>query len=442
MDKILAVDVGTQSLRACVFDRDLTLIEKEQIAYFPQVKSKKRVEIEAEILWDAFIKATGALKQSHDIKAISFATLCPSLLPMDAAGNPLSPIILHLDRRSYQQAMWALERVGKERFLQIAGNLPIPGGVSCTSLLWLRDHEPDVFHRKDVMFGHAVTFFMRRLTGKFLIDPSNASLTGLYNTQAYSDWDEGILRDLEIPREKLPDVALSTDIVGELDKEIADQTGLPRGIPVVIGANDTTCATVGAGVTESGKLMNTSGTVEIMVLCLDRPFAGENHLLRTSAYLNRWLAMKMVGAGGGSLEWFRRTLCPDMNRETFYNDYLAEVLSKKTKPEARFYPYLTGDRQRIPLKTASFTRLTLNTTREDMLLALAYGIVSFQTEILREWQRNNVPMERQIYHVGGGASEAYTQYKQRLLKDFEFVQLGETAMQGAAILAFDALAGR
>ena len=51
-------------------------------------------------------------------------------------------------------------------------------------------------------------------------------------------------------------------------------------------------------------------------------------------------------------------------------------------------------------------------------------------------------MERQIYHVGGGASEAYTQYKQRLLKDFEFVQLGETALQGAAILAFDALAGR
>jgi hypothetical protein len=77
-----------------------------------------------------------------------------------------------------------------------------------------------------------------------------------------------------------------------------------------------------------------------------------------------------------------------------------------------------------------------------MLLALAYGIVSFQAEILREWQRKDVPMERQIYHVGGGASEAYTQYKQRLLKDFEFVQLGETAMQGAAILAFDALAGR
>jgi sugar (pentulose or hexulose) kinase len=440
MDKVLAIDAGTQSLRACILDRNLIDLERQQVSYTPQVKLKTWVEIDAEILWNAFIKACGQLKGANEAEAISFSTLCPSLVPMDANGNSIGPMILHLDRRSYRQAQWALDRVGEERFLRIAANLPIPGGISLTSLLWVKENEPSIYHRRDVVFGHGVTFFMKRLTGGFFIDPSNASFTGLYNTVAYSDWDDGILVDLGIAREKLPRVAMSKTVVGELDQKVAASAGLPRSIPVVIGANDTTCAAVGAGVTEPGKLINSTGTVDNMVLCLDRPLTDKNHLLRTHAYPNRWLAMRIVGAGGASVEWFRKTFCQDMSRETFYDDYLARVLSASTEPEARFHPYLSGDRHRIQQKTASFTRLTLGTTREDCLLALAHGIASFQREGLREW-RKHVPLDNQIYIVGGGASEAYTQYKQRLLKDFEFVQLGERTLQGAAKLAFETLEG-
>ena len=71
-------------------------------------------------------------------------------------------------------------------------------------------------------------------------------------------------------------------------------------------------------------------------------------------------------------------------------------------------------------------------------MALAHGIVSFQAECLREW-RKHVPLNHHIYHVGGGASEAYTLYKQRLLKDFQLVQLGETSLKGAAKLGFETL---
>jgi len=150
--------------------------------------------------------------------------------------------------------------------------------------------------------------------------------------------------------------------------------------------------------------------------------------------------MRIVGAGGASVEWFRKTFCQDMSRKTFYGDYLTRVLSASGEPKVRFHPHLSGDRHRIQQKTASFTRLTLGTTREDCLLALAHGIASFQREGLREW-RKHVPLDNQIYIVGGGASEAYTQYKQRLLKDFEFVQLGERTLQGAAKLAFETLEG-
>jgi len=438
VDRILAVDVGTQSLKACVVDHRLTTLERQQVSYDPQVKRKTWAEIDAEVLWMAFIDACRQLKMAREVKAISFSTLCPSLLPMDASGNPLRPIILHMDRRSSHQALWALNRVGEDKFLRIAGNLPIPGGISLTSLLWIKEKEPPLYEEKDVIFGHAVTFFMKRLTNRFVIDPSNASFTGLYDTVGYGDWADELLGDLNIAREKLPQVVMSTVVVGKLNQKVAESAGLPPDIPVVIGANDTTCASVGAGVIEHGNLMNTSGTTDCMALCLDRPFASKNHLLRTHAYPNRWLAMKIVGAGGASLEWFRKAFYQEMTRDFFYDQYLKTVLSSSAQPEARFHPFLSGDRHRIRQKTGSFTQLSLETTREDCLLALARGIVSFQAEALREWQKK-VDLDHIIYHVGGGASEAYTQYKQKWFKGFQIIQLGETAAQGAAKLGFEAL---
>ena len=148
--------------------------------------------------------------------------------------------------------------------------------------------------------------------------------------------------------------------------------------------------------------------------------------------------MRTVGAGGASLEWFRANFCREMSKETFYEDYLKKVLSPNKVPEARFFPYLSGDRHRIRRKSGAFTRMTLNTDRDDLLLALAYGIIAFQIESISEW-RKSVRLSSEIYHVGGGASDAYTGYKQGILKDFRFVQLGETTLAGAAKLADEAL---
>ena len=100
MDCILAIDVGTQSVRACIVDWELSVLERQQVSYFPEVKSKGRVEIDAEVLWDALIQACRNLRRRNRVKAVTFSTLCPSLLPMDGNGDPLHPIILHLDRRS------------------------------------------------------------------------------------------------------------------------------------------------------------------------------------------------------------------------------------------------------------------------------------------------------------------------------------------------------
>ncbi len=78
MDCILAIDVGTQSLRACIIDSELSVLEREQVHYRPQVISRDKVEIDAEILWDALVQACGKLKLKRRVSIVTFSTLCPS----------------------------------------------------------------------------------------------------------------------------------------------------------------------------------------------------------------------------------------------------------------------------------------------------------------------------------------------------------------------------
>lgn len=438
MDCILAIDIGTQSLKVGIVDAELQILERQQVQVFTSVKRGSWVEMDAEELWKALLKACSRLTMRNRVRGLVFSTLCPSLIPIDPEGKPLYSIILHQDRRSSSQATRALRAVGEEAFLRISGNLPVPGGISLTSLLWIKDNLPEVYATPGVCFGHAVTFFMKRLCNEALIDPSNASFTGLYDTVGYSDWDERLYGPLDIAPEKLPRVENSNTVAGELGAWAAQLLGLRKGLPVVTGANDTTCAAVGAGVTRSGEMMNTSGTVDILVLCLDKPIVSKDHLLRTHAYPGKWLAMRTVGAGGGSLEWFRQNFCRELGRDAFYKHYLKKVLLECPEPRAVFHPYLSGDRHSVRRKTASFSRLTLETNREELLLALLHGIVSFQFQALDTWEKY-VSLKDTIYHVGGGASSSYTAFKQKMLQEFKLRQLGETTITGAARLAMEVL---
>lgn len=438
MDCILAIDIGTQSLKAGIVDAELNILERQQVQVSTSVKHGGWVEMDAEELWEGLVRACSRLTMRERVRGLVFSTLCPSLLPIDQDGEPLYSIILHQDRRSSSQAAWALRTVGEESFLNISGNLPVPGGISLTSLLWIKDNLPEVYTTPGVCFGHAVTFFMKRLCNVAVIDPSNASFTGLYDTVGYGDWDQRLYGPLDIAPDKLPRVQNSNTVAGELEEWASRALGLRRGLPVVTGANDTTCAAVGAGVTKSGEMMNTSGTVDILVLCLDRPIVSREHLLRTHAYPGKWLAMRTVGAGGGSLEWFRQNFCREQAREDFYDHYLKKVLVECPEPRAVFHPYLSGDRHSVRRKTGSFSRLTLETNREELLLALLHGIVSFQFQALDNWEKY-VSLKDTIYHVGGGARSAYTAFKQKMLQNFKLEQLGETTITGAARLAMEVL---
>jgi len=429
---VLALDIGTSSLKAALFDKDFNVMLTEKADYSYETYGMA-VQMDSEKVWKAFLEVTKKMRDYLDkLELIVQCVFSPALIALDKDGNPLYPAIIHWDRRSLKQAKSALSKIGKERFLGIAGNLPYPGGISVTSILWIKEKESEIF-KKAFKFGHMNTFFIKRLTGNWSIDPTNASLTGLYNTVGYSDWSEEMAKELGVPLDKLPPVVASTEIVGKVKKDVASITAIRSGTPVLMGSNDTSSAAVGAGVLEEGQILNISGSSEILTICLRRPIPDEKYYLRAHPLPDRWL-MFDITTGGFALEWFRSQFCKEISEEEFYIYYLGKILKEKRKCQVKFNPHLAGDRTSLRQKTASFTGLTLSTTRDDCLYALMEGTVGRMRKTLDKMAKR-INLNKVIYLTGGGANEALMDYKRRIFPGFDIVVKENCSLQGCAYLA-------
>ncbi len=162
-------------------------------------------DIEPEKWQQAFVQGCRHFgEQAQEIEVISLSGTTPGLTPMDGQGQALAPAILMLDQRSREQARKIIDTVGLRYLLEHTANVPVAGGCSLASILWLKDNCPEIF-KKTRTFGHSNTFFCTWLTGESAIDPSSASLMALYNTVANDlSWNSEILAAFDLSEELLP----------------------------------------------------------------------------------------------------------------------------------------------------------------------------------------------------------------------------------------------
>ena len=150
-------------------------------------------------------------------------------------------------------------------------------------------------------FGHTNTFLLKKFTDTWAIDPTNASFNGLFDTMNGLRWDFDITRELGFDTETLPPVYESSQVVGTLTSEAAKLLSLPEGLPVIAGGGDTGVAAYGAGVVQEGDILNSKGTVEVMVLCTEHPIGSEHYLIRTHPLTGKWLIMNIIPTGGEAI---------------------------------------------------------------------------------------------------------------------------------------------
>lgn len=438
---ILSIDFGTSSLKMGVFNRKGKNLCSTKVEYDFEVIDRFKIQIDANLMFKAFIDGLKKFEEYKDKIEVVIGDVALSMIAMDKEGNPVYPMILHLDRRSYAQSEFALRAVGGDNFMNINGNLPFAGGITCTSMLWIKDNLPDVY-KKTYKFGHFNTFFLRKMVGKFLIDPSNASFTGLYETLKEGGWSEDICREIGMDRDKLPDIVPTKSIAGYLSKSAAELTGLREGVPVIVGSNDTASAAFGAGAVNTGDILNVSGSNEIITVTTDNPIPDRHYYIRTSVTPGRWLYLAIT-VGGNAVEWFRKEFCKDMSKEEFYSEYLQDIYRKYsnmdiTEIKEKFEPYLAGDRHSLKKKTGAFNGLTFESTRESMLLGLLIGTYDPVFNTINVC-KDQIKLNQNIFWTGGMINDAYLKFKRNIFRGFDFKAKKDCSELGNIKIAVEVL---
>lgn len=441
---ILAVDVGTTAFKMGVFSPGLEKKCETSRRYDINLYGHGKADIEPEKWWQALRESCEELKDFlGTVGVVSFSVTTPALTPMAGDGTALGPAILFCDGRSNKQAREIRQRVGEEEFLRTACNLPVSGGSSLCSILWIRENQPDVWDAT-AKFGHCNTYMVKRFTGNWAIDPSTTSITGLYNTARHDmTWNQDILNAAEIPESKLPPLMQSYHSAGMILPEIAAELGLPHDCQVLCGGNDAVLAALSGGLVEPGDINNINGTCEITSVCLDKPISSSDFNIRCHVIPDRWVTFFVLNTSGKALEWFHSVFCMDMTQDEFFTKYLPSVLADFLDSEdvdlldadiPEYVPFLQGCRYSLEQLKASFSGLTLETTREKLLLGLIKGNALYHGQHLAQVAKL-VKLGNKIMTSGGtGGIAHFLEAEKRWVGDFEFLFQDQSSLLGAAML--------
>ena len=254
---ILSIDCGTQSLRALIFSLEGNLLAIEKVAFEPyQSPNTGWAEQDPEIYWQALktsckLLQKNQLKHFENIAGVGVTTLRDSMINVDENGKPLRPLMVWLDQRKAAPVYYpgfgmklAIKLLGLKESLQKAQR-----DGKCN---WIRQNQPEIWENTH-KYLQVSGFLNFRLTGEF--KDSVASQIGHipfdYKKQNWGNPKEMLAFSTKlypVEKEKLPDLVLPGEVIGNLTEMASAQTGLPANLPVIACGSDKGCETLGMGV--------------------------------------------------------------------------------------------------------------------------------------------------------------------------------------------------
>ena len=372
----------------------------------------------------------------EDIAAIGLTGQMHGAVVLDRADEVLRPAILWNDQRTGAECDAIREAVGGvERLVAITGNDALTG-FTAPKLVWIRDHEPDVWAR----IAHVLLpkdYVRLRLTGDYALDKADGAGTILFDLAA-RDWSAEVLGALEIDPAWLPPTFEGPAVTGSILKDAAEATGLRAGTPVVAGGGDQAANGVGVGAVAPGVIALSLGTSGVIFAATDRPLfepRGRVHAF-CHAVPDRWHMMSVMLSAAGSLRWFRDTLAPGVA----FGDLAKSAAEVPAGSDGLlFLPYLTGERSPHPdpLARAAFVCLTVAHDRRHMTRAVLEGVAFGLRDGLDLMTQAGMRAPSEIRASGGGtASPLWRQILADVLEvEIATVNTTEGAAYGAGILA-------
>ncbi len=419
MPYLLGIDIGTSGTKTLLVGEDGRIAASATAEYPAYAPKPAWSEQDPADWWQATADTIRQVLRDagiggNEVGGLGLSGQMHGSVFLDSSGTVLRRAILWNDQRTGAECAEMTEAAGgREALIRMVAN-PALTGFTAPKILWVRKHEPQVYE-KTAKILLPKDYVRYRLTGEFATEVSDASGTLLLDV-AKRRWSADLLGRLGIDAALLPEVYESQEVSGRLTPEAAEATGLEPGTPVVGGGGDQAAGAVGGGIVRPGVISATLGTSGVVFAHADEVEtdpAGRVHTF-CHAVEGKWHVMGVVLAAGGSLQWFRNTLCQDLVARAAedgvdpYERIDAEAADVAPGSDGLYFlPYLTGERtpHADPNARAAWIGLSNMHTRAHMARAVMEGATYAMRDSLEIIQGMGVPV-REVRVAGGGARSA------------------------------------
>lgn len=313
MKKIIAVDVGTQSLRSVLYDVDGTQRLCAVRPYAPDFSPGNKVEQDT-ATWDKALKATlsevaAAMtpQDMADLLCIAVTSQRASVIPMDKAGAAIHPAYMWQDKRATGETRLIAEKIDPMTLYKESG-LRLDPYFSLPKMLYYRGRHQERWERTVKLIG-VQDYINFLLTGEYVTDHSQACRTMLLDLKK-REWNNKLLNYLDIDRSLLCDLVEPGGVGGKLTAAYARATGLPKGLEVRLCGGDQQCAGLALGLMGTGRVTANTGTGSFVLGSTDEPiFDDEARVLCScGAIPGTYIVEAGIYASGAMYNWCRRQL--------------------------------------------------------------------------------------------------------------------------------------
>ncbi|MBN2117309.1 MAG: xylulokinase [Anaerolineales bacterium] len=436
----LGIDTSTTSSKALLIDQEGKVVAVASSPHTLQTPKPLWSEQDPREWWEAVSASIQqVLTESgvgpERVAAVGLTGQMHGLVLLDEAGQVLRPAILWNDQRTQAECDEIHARIGKERFIQITGNVALTG-FTAPKILWVQNNEPQVYAKgRHVLLPK--DYIRLKLTGEYAMDKADGAGTVLFDLKS-RNWSVEVLEKLGIDRSWMPPTFEGPEFTGGVTPEAAAATGLKEGTPVAAGGGDQAAGAVGVGAVEPGIVGLTVGTSGVVFATTPSALIEPEGRLHAFCHAvpGMWHFMGVMLSAAGSLQWYRDTLAPTMS----FDDLLKEAESVPAGSEGlQFLPYLSGERtpHPDPLARGAFVGLTIRHGRGHMTRAVLEGVSFGLKDSFTLIQNAGLGTITQVRGSGGGTKGALWRQILASVLDAELVTVNTTegGAYGAALLA-------
>ena len=445
---LIGLDFGTTNIKGLLLDENGRILRQASRPTPTRFMPDGQAEFLPDELFAEMMTVLGRLASDFphkkDIRALSFASMAESGVPLDRDMRPLAPAIAWFDQRTVPVAREIENRLDPLEIYRITG-MQVSHLASLCKILWEKKNRPEV-HRKTHRWVLVCNYLTFRLTGECRTDPSQACRTMVFDIRNGA-WSEEMCRLNGIEPDIFPPVMETGRPLGTLLPEIAAELGLDRSLIVVQGGHDHPCGALSTGLNAQGTLCNSSGTVDNALTLIDGDLV-DRTLFDMGLSCGRFLLPDTFYTTGGLLsagravEWFAQNFYQETDSDgaRAYQTMMAEADQAAAGSRGvLFVPHLRGSivPHKTPYARGVFLGLRDIHQRAELARALFEGL-SLEFRLVIE--RLEKALDRHFGEIrcfgGGSQNRVWLQIKADVWnRPLKVYRTKENTGLGAAILA-------